>query len=46
MTGTAGTWVEALARQYGVGQVVRLLEKLSEGEYFRLMAGGCVQRVA
>ncbi len=39
MTGTAGTWVEALARRYGVGQEVRFLEKLPEGEYFRLMAG-------
>jgi glycosyltransferase involved in cell wall biosynthesis len=39
MTGTAGTWVEALARRYGVGQGVRFLEKLPEGEYFRLMAG-------
>jgi glycosyltransferase involved in cell wall biosynthesis len=39
MTGTAGTWVEALARRYGVGQGVRLLGRLPEGEYFRLMAG-------
>ena len=39
MTGTAGTWVEALARRYGVGQGVRFLEKLPEVEYFRLMAG-------
>jgi glycosyltransferase involved in cell wall biosynthesis len=39
MTGTAGTWVEALARRYGVGLGVRFLEKLPEGEYFRLMAG-------
>jgi len=39
MTGTAGTWVEALALRYGVGQEVRFLEKLPEGEYFRLMAG-------
>jgi glycosyltransferase involved in cell wall biosynthesis len=39
MTGTAGTWVEALARRYGVGQVVRFLGRLLEGEYFRLMAG-------
>ncbi len=46
MTGTAETWVEAWASRYGAGQVVRLLERLSEGEYFRLMAGGCVQRVA
>jgi glycosyltransferase involved in cell wall biosynthesis len=42
MTGTAGTWVEALARRYGVGQGVRFLEKLPEGEYFRLMAGARV----
>lgn len=42
MTGTAGTWVEALALRYGVGQVVRFLEKLPEGEYFRLMAGARV----
>ena len=39
MTGTAGTWVEALARRYGVGQGARFLEKLPEGDYFRLMAG-------
>jgi glycosyltransferase involved in cell wall biosynthesis len=39
ITGTARTWVEALARRYGVGQGVRFLEKLPEGEYFRLMAG-------
>lgn len=39
MTGTAGTWVETLARQYGVGQGVRFLVKLPEGEYFRLIAG-------
>ena len=39
MTGTAGTWVEALARRYGVGQGVRFLEKLPKGEYFRLIAG-------
>jgi glycosyltransferase involved in cell wall biosynthesis len=39
MTGTAGTWVEALARRYGVGQGVRFLGRLPEGEYFRLMAG-------
>jgi hypothetical protein len=39
MTRTAGTWVEAMARRYGVGQVVRFLEKLPEGEYFRLMVG-------
>jgi glycosyltransferase involved in cell wall biosynthesis len=39
MTGTAGTWVEALARRYGVGQGVRFLGRLLEGEYFRLMAG-------
>ena len=37
MTGTAGTWVEALARRYGVGQ--GFLGRLPEGEYFRLMAG-------
>jgi glycosyltransferase involved in cell wall biosynthesis len=42
MTGTAGTWVEALARRYGVGQRVRFLEKLPEGEYFRLMASARV----
>ncbi len=42
MTGTAGTWVEALARRYGVGQGVRFLEKLPEGEYFRLAAGARV----
>ena len=42
MTGTAGTWVEALARRYGVGQGVRFLEKLPEREYFRLMAGARV----
>jgi len=39
MTGTAGTWVEALAGRCDVGQVVRLLVRLPEGEYFRLMAG-------
>jgi glycosyltransferase involved in cell wall biosynthesis len=39
MTGTTGTWVEVLARRCGVGQEVRFLEKLPEGEYFRLMAG-------
>ena len=39
MTGTAGTWVEALARRYGVGQGARFLGRLPEGEYFRLMAG-------
>jgi len=39
MTGTAGTWVEALARRYGVGQGVRFLGRLPEGEYFRLIAG-------
>jgi len=42
MTGTAGTWVEAWARRYGVGQGVRFLEKLYGGEYFRLMAGARV----
>ncbi len=31
MTGTAGTWVEALARRYGVGRGVRFLGRLSEG---------------
>jgi len=39
MTGTAGTWVGALARRYGVGQGARLLGRMPEGEYFRLMAG-------
>ena len=39
MTGTAGTWAEALARRYGVGQVVRSIEKPPKGEYFRLIAG-------
>ncbi len=39
MTGTAGTWVEALARRYGVGQGARFLGRLPEGDYFRLMAG-------
>jgi hypothetical protein len=39
MTETAGTWVEALARRCGVGLAVRFLEKLLEGENFRLMAG-------
>jgi glycosyltransferase involved in cell wall biosynthesis len=39
MTGTAGTWVEALARRYGVGRGVRFLGRLPEGEHFRLMAG-------
>jgi glycosyltransferase involved in cell wall biosynthesis len=39
MTGTAGTWVEALARRYGVEQEVGFLGRLPEGEYFRLMAG-------
>jgi len=39
MTGTAGAWVEALARRYGVGQDVGFLGRLPEGEYFWLMAG-------
>jgi glycosyltransferase involved in cell wall biosynthesis len=39
MTGIAGTWAEALARRYGVGQVVRSIEKPPEGEYSRLIAG-------
>jgi hypothetical protein len=39
MTGTAGTWVEALARRCGVGLVVRFLEKLLGRENFRLKAG-------
>ena len=37
MTGTAGTWVGALARRYGARQ--GFLGKLPEGEHFRLMAG-------
>jgi hypothetical protein len=36
MTGNAGTWVKALARRYGVRQVVRFLEKLPEGVTFGL----------
>ncbi len=39
MTWTAGTWIETLARRYGVGQGVRFLGRLPEGEYFRLRAG-------
>ncbi len=39
MTGTAGTWVGALARRYGVGQGARFLGRMPEGEHFRLMAG-------
>jgi len=42
MTGTAGTWVEALARRLGVDRGVEFLGKLPEEEYFRLMAGGRV----
>jgi glycosyltransferase involved in cell wall biosynthesis len=37
MTGTAGTWVGALARRYGAGQ--EFLGRLPEGEHFWLMAG-------
>ena len=39
MTGTAGTWVEALAGRCDVGQGVRLLGRLPEGKYFRITAG-------
>lgn len=39
MTGTSGTWVEALARRYGVGRRVRFLNKLYDEKYFNLMAG-------
>lgn len=39
MTGTSGTWVEALARRYGVGRRVRFLNKLDDEKYFNLMAG-------
>ena len=42
MTGTAGTWVEALARRLGVDRGVEFLGKLPEEEYFRLMAGARV----
>ncbi len=39
MTWTAGTWIETLARRYGVGQGVRFLGRLPEGEYFLLKTG-------
>ncbi|MEM0009732.1 glycosyltransferase [Thermofilum sp.] len=35
----SGTWVEALARRYGVGRRVRFLNKLDDEKYFNLMAG-------
>jgi hypothetical protein len=39
MTWTAGTWIEALTRRYGVGQGVRFLGRLPEGEYFLFKTG-------